>query len=412
MTGVSPGVIHTAEILHKQVDQIAARLRNDLCENIPELKAHHEVWTHLELSIYANMSGFFGALTRGLDSGEVEPPPNALYLPRYLAHVVEAPDLMLRIYYSGHSLIWMNWTMPAVFEAAAATGEGPEELLNYIYSQQYEYLSRVGIRVSQEFLQEQENLQHNNRNDARRIVTQIMMGHPVPDSALQPVRYGFKDSQRALVCWVSPSDSVDQLELEELARDLSSELTLAPSLVIQGRPNEVWVWVRDRTKGRIPKTKRLNLEKRLASRQFVAHVAIGESGEGLEGFRASHKDALRTQAIVVANPPQNPSVTEYDDVALISLLLSDRDAAKSFVKHELQDLSSHTIENRILRDTTLAFLQYRGSYTRAAAALSVHRNTIWYRIQKAEVAIGRAIDNAGTELQSALLLAKWFDSYD
>ncbi|MFD8098289.1 helix-turn-helix domain-containing protein, partial [Nocardia fluminea] len=56
-----------------------------------------------------------------------------------------------------------------------------------------------------------------------------------------------------------------------------------------------------------------------------------------------------------------------------------------------------------LRETVRAFLDARGSYTDAAARLHVHKNTVHYRVRKAEELLGHPIGERRLDIEVALL---------
>ena len=57
-----------------------------------------------------------------------------------------------------------------------------------------------------------------------------------------------------------------------------------------------------------------------------------------------------------------------------------------------------------LRDTLLTFLDAQGSYTDAAARMHVHKNTVHYRIRKAEEILGRSVAHNRLETELALTI--------
>ncbi|MFF5035359.1 helix-turn-helix domain-containing protein [Nocardia salmonicida] len=56
-----------------------------------------------------------------------------------------------------------------------------------------------------------------------------------------------------------------------------------------------------------------------------------------------------------------------------------------------------------LRETLRAFLDARGSYTDAAARLHVHKNTVHYRVRKAEELLGHPLGERRLDIEVALL---------
>jgi DNA-binding PucR family transcriptional regulator len=134
------------------------------------------------------------------------------------------------------------------------------------------------------------------------------------------------------------------------------------------------------------------------------HIAVGPPGAGIAGYRRSHlaaEDAYR----LARSLPVGPSVVVHRDVALAALLATDLERARWFVGEELGRLAVDDEGTADLRTTLLSFLDNGGSLVRAAAALHVHRNTVVYRLRRAENLLGHAISERVLETHTALRLA-------
>jgi DNA-binding PucR family transcriptional regulator len=60
-----------------------------------------------------------------------------------------------------------------------------------------------------------------------------------------------------------------------------------------------------------------------------------------------------------------------------------------------------------LRETLLLFLQSGGSYKTTAEQLMLHKNTVQYRIRKAEESLGRPVGQHQHDVELALRAARW-----
>lgn len=63
-----------------------------------------------------------------------------------------------------------------------------------------------------------------------------------------------------------------------------------------------------------------------------------------------------------------------------------------------------------LRDTLRVFLQENGSYKATAERLTLHKNTVRYRLRRAEEGLGRPIDDNRLQVELALLASHWLGS--
>jgi DNA-binding PucR family transcriptional regulator len=80
---------------------------------------------------------------------------------------------------------------------------------------------------------------------------------------------------------------------------------------------------------------------------------------------------------------------------------SDVDAARTWVWGTLADLALDDESHARLRNTLQVFLHV-GTYTATAERLTLHKNSVQYRIRKAEEALGARIEDRRADLELAL----------
>ena len=97
----------------------------------------------------------------------------------------------------------------------------------------------------------------------------------------------------------------------------------------------------------------------------------------------------------------------FEEIAPIAALCTDLDFARIWVRTTLGELATADSAHERLRETALEFLANGASFTAAAEALQVHKNTVHYRIQQAEDMLGRPLRDSRIELELALLACKW-----
>jgi DNA-binding PucR family transcriptional regulator len=85
-------------------------------------------------------------------------------------------------------------------------------------------------------------------------------------------------------------------------------------------------------------------------------------GEGLAGFRRSHRQARAVEELVIRRPASATSVTAHEDVELAALLTKDPTAAREFVARHLGLLADDdNLRMRELRDTLRSYLAHERS---------------------------------------------------
>src|SRR5207253_6278946 len=137
-------------------------------------------------------------------------------------------------------------------------------------------------------------------------------------------------------------------------------------------------------------------------------AAWGEPASGIDGFRRTHRQAASAQDVALAAGTAHATrVTSFVDVAPIAMLCADLDAARAWVSETLGSLATNTERHARLRESARVFLHRGGSYTATADELFLHRNTLQYRIQKAEELRGRPLREDRLDVELALLACHW-----
>jgi DNA-binding PucR family transcriptional regulator len=131
-------------------------------------------------------------------------------------------------------------------------------------------------------------------------------------------------------------------------------------------------------------------------------VTVGEPGEGITGWRLSHRQAK--VALSVAERIKR-SVLRYLDVALLASILQDDLLASSLRGAFLKPLEPDSEAGEALRSTLDSYFACDRSAASAAAALGVSRQTVNNRLRAAEERLGRPLRSCAAELEAALRLA-------
>jgi DNA-binding PucR family transcriptional regulator len=133
-------------------------------------------------------------------------------------------------------------------------------------------------------------------------------------------------------------------------------------------------------------------------------VAIGEPGWGIGGFRRTHLEASHAHRVALLLGDRARVVTRYRDVAVAALASSDGEHAAAFVKRILGPLAANDEGTYRIATTLAVYLEENRSPAKAAKRLTVHPNTVSYRVNQAEEFLGRSVDSNTLELSVALAL--------
>jgi len=89
------------------------------------------------------------------------------------------------------------------------------------------------------------------------------------------------------------------------------------------------------------------------------------------------------------------------------MMLGSAELLRAWVLSTLADLATDDEHHARLRDTLLIFLRSGGSYKTTAEQLVLHKNTIQYRIRKAEESLGRPVGDNRQDVELALQACHW-----
>jgi len=103
------------------------------------------------------------------------------------------------------------------------------------------------------------------------------------------------------------------------------------------------------------------------------------------------------------------SPARYRDISLRALATANIEQARAFVARELGGFAAGDDTTRRLAATVRTYLDENGSRGRTAKRLSIHENTVSYRLRQAEELLGRSVDKRTLELRVALALADLVD---
>ncbi|MBW4061352.1 helix-turn-helix domain-containing protein [Candidatus Saccharibacteria bacterium] len=130
-------------------------------------------------------------------------------------------------------------------------------------------------------------------------------------------------------------------------------------------------------------------------------VGVGNYHPGLDGLRQSHQEA-RSAIELGAQTWDQDRIYHIDDFGVVAPLLSGVDESNIYFSRELLDRLGENVE---IIQTLEAFFDFDMSLTKTAETLSIHRNTLVYRLDRITETLGldpRAFDDA-VQIKLAIL---------
>ena len=127
----------------------------------------------------------------------------------------------------------------------------------------------------------------------------------------------------------------------------------------------------------------------------------------MPGFRRTHQQALGAQAVALAAGTAGRPVTSFGEIAPLALMSGSVGLLQAWVAETLGALADDDDQHARLRDTLRVFLQENRSYKTTAERLLLHKNTVQYRVRKAEETLGRSASQDRLNIELALLAVHW-----
>lgn len=304
-------------------------------------------------------------------------------------------EVALDAYRTGQNAAWSRW-MSIAFELTSDVGE-LRELLDVSSRSIADFIDATSRATAEWIEAERAGLLRGTHAERREVVALVLDGAPVaPANASRRLGYRLDRVHRAAVIW-SDEREPKLAELEAIAEGFALAASTASPLVVVATGGTLWVWA--------DATNALDVADvgRMLRARGSLRIAIGSVGEGVDGFRRSHFDALTAQRLV-ARVGSDERVVQFDDVRLVSLATHDFDGAEDFVKHTLGRLEAEGAE---VRATLLAFLREGCNASRAAKRIHTHRNTLLRRLARAEELLPRPLAEHRIDVAVALEIVRW-----
>jgi DNA-binding PucR family transcriptional regulator len=270
----------------------------------------------------------------------------------------------------------------------------------------FDCVDRISEDVVIAYQQERDNWMRN-RIAARSARVMALLTSARVDIAEVEKTLGYRLGQThvGVIAWsddsVASADRLSRLErtvtrLAEAAGSSRAPLFVAPD------ESTVWAW--------LPRATTTAFEASAPDDEAV-WVAIGDPAVGVDGFRLTHRQARQAQGVALAaDPARRARLTEWAKVGAIALMCADREALAAWVHDTLGELANDDEGMGRLRETLSIFLTTGGSFTASAQQLLLHKNTVQYRVRKAEDAIGRPLQARRLDVELALQACQWLGS--
>ncbi|GGK89800.1 PucR family transcriptional regulator [Nocardia jinanensis] len=403
-TLVSTMVVEIGAGLRAREAEISEGMTRRILHAIDYSRAEPQLSDLRTASIHANISTMVEILANDIPVAHLQPPLAAVESARRMAQREIPSNYLVRAYHMGQNTM-MRICYDEVAQRNLPTALGLA-VLQRLTENVYAYTDWI-IEYVLETYETERMRWMNARGNVHSSTVHTLLSPRTGDPAGFEAETGYRLDQAhlAVILWSTGTDEVGTLALLDSGARTMAHILQAdgPPLVTAIDPRTMWVWF---PFGRRPAVDADALRADAGLTEGV-RLAVGLPGRGLDGFRRSHQQAAA--AYFVATLPGTPSSARpaigFGDpgVAVVSLLAKDLDSTRQWVHEVLGALADDTEQAATLRDTLSTFYETGESHVHTAQRMTLHRNTVKYRITKAVDATRRT--GAGQEkLDIALAL--------
>jgi DNA-binding PucR family transcriptional regulator len=404
-------VVELAASVAAAVSRRTAAVSDDVYEvilrDIPELRDDKPVLALLASSVHSNVSTCLQIMQHRIDLSDVQAPAASLEYARRKAQRGTPLTALLRAYRLGHTC-FSDW----LFTELARQTADPRLLTAATLAMSSivaGYVDQTSEEIVAAYTHERENWLRNRSAVRAARIRDLLSGQRINVSATEAaLGYRLRQYHVGLVCWAGDATgTADEItRLEHAISHVAEKAACSGDPVFVPRDeSSAWAW--------LPLGIRDTFDAADASTAGVdddIHFAFGDPAKGAAGFRLTHQQALAAQAVALAAGPDTPRSVAFGEVAPVAMMLGSADLLRAWVRATLAGLAADDEHHARLRGTLLVFLQTGGSYKTTAERLVLHKNTVQYRIRKAEESLGRPVGENQHDVQLALRASRWLGS--
>ena len=367
-----------------------AVVREDVYETIlreiPQLRDDKPVLALLASSVDSNVETCLQIMQHRIDLAAVQAPAAAVEYARRLAQRGTPLTALLRAYRVGHAC-FADWLLKELAEQA-----------------------HDAEKMVAAYAEERENWLRNRSAARGARIRDLLSGERIDVSAAEvTLGYRLRQYHVGLVCWAGDAASTaDEItRLERAVSRVAGRAGCHGDVVFLPRDeSSAWAWlplrIRDTFDAAAADTADMDAD---------IHFAFGDAAKGTTGFRITHQQAIAAQAVALASGSPAPRAVTFSQVAPVAMMLTAKELLRPWVLSTLAGLATDDEHHARLRETLLVFLRSGGSYKTTAEQLVLHKNTVQYRVRKAEESLGRPVGDYRHDVELALQASHWLGSY-
>lgn len=370
----------------------ATHMLEDMHRTVPELAKMPVEDEDLRRIVEAHLESYFRLIVSPGDAPAI--PVAASTLARDVARWGAAVETLLKAFHAGHQT-GRRWLRREINAAV----EDPE--LRFEISERFEEASFVYTQVMMQvtvdaYADAKEAATRGLAARQLHVLRSIVDETTSADVHALSARLGYELNRAhvGMVVWADRLDAsdADPLHLERAVRAWLADQGVERPLTVPVDGRSVWAWASTNTEA---------LAGGATRPPSPLCAAIGQPGQGLAGFRDTHREAVTTRRLA-RDLGINRPVVRHAELATTAMLDDDLTHLRRYVAQNLGGLSARSETASGLRDVLRVYLKTGERASAAAAEGHLHRNTVARRVEAAVERRGRPLDDDRLGLMLAL----------
>jgi hypothetical protein len=397
MSSVAAAVARRAGAVYEDVYEVILR-------EIPQLREDTPLLALLRSSVHSNVDTCLQVMQHQIDLADVRAPAMALEYARRQAQHGMPLAVLLRSYRLGHAC-FSDWLLR---ELARQEDDAPMITAATLAMSRIVagYVDQTSEEIVAAYTRERESWLRSRSAARAARIRALLSGARIDLRATEAtLGYRLRQYHAGVVCWADDAPgAVDNItRLERAVREIAERAASSTDpLFLPRDESSAWAWlplgIRDTFTGTVAGP---------AGGDSALHFAFGDPAKGTAGFRLTHEQAIAAQAVAMAASSPVPRAVTFGEVAPVAMMLGSAELLRAWVLGTLAGLAADDEHHARLRETLLVFLESGGSYKTAAERLMLHKNTVQYRIRKAQESLGRPIGGNRHDVELALQASRW-----
>ncbi|SDK72675.1 DNA-binding transcriptional regulator, PucR family [Nocardioides sp. YR527] len=370
-----------------------------IASQVPEIASDPMLLDDLHNSTRSQWRTFAAALPQ---HHKLTLPAGADELARSLARRGLDLSVLLKVYRAAHRAVFAF--IAEATEDLAESDPPKDTVLRFLWSRAEQWMDDSVEALIETFYAERQELLEGAMLRRSQLVEALLRGTVTDaDAASVELSHPLNHWQVGFVLWAPAAGEKTQQHLAQLATQAARAIGAARPVLHPSSGRELCCWAATPVRPDLEPLSDLIADLDKAG----AQVSIGSPARGIAGFRTSHDEARAAQRLCLG-ATRPTSLVRYDDVDLLCLVGEQNGLLDRFVVREVGALIGPDRNLTLIRETLLVFLSTGLNYTATASRLFVHKNTVRYRLARAEELLGRPLTERSAHLELALRYTAFF----